>query len=100
MIYHPAMNFGLNKKVISFIGLFFLASISLHAFAHIDESPLELNDESECLSCNYEMSADIEIALNTRERTYVAIDGLGIPKTPDLQFSKSFDSQAPPKIKI
>ena len=94
------MNFGLNKKVISFIGLFFLASISLHSFAHIDESPLELNDESECLSCHNEMSADIEIALNTLKRTYVAIDGLEIPKTPDLQFSKSFDSQAPPKIKI
>ena len=98
MIYHPAMNFGLNKKVISFIGLFFLASISLHSFAHIDESPLELNDESECLSCHNEMSPDIEIALNTPKRTYLAIEDLGIPKTPDLQLSKPFYSQAPPKI--
>ena len=91
------MNFGLNKKVISFIGLFFLASISLHSFEHIDESPLELNHESECLSCHNEMSADIEIALNTPKRNYVEIDDLGIPKNPDLQLSKSFDSQAPPK---
>ena len=94
------MNFGLNKKVISFIGLFFLASISLHSFAHIDESPLELNDESECLSCHNEMSPDIEIALNTPKRTYVAIDGLGSPNIPDLQFTKPFNSQPPPKIKI
>ena len=94
------MYFGLSKKVISFIGLFFLASISLHSFAHIDESPLEHNDESECLSCHNEMSLDIEIALNTPKKTYVAIDGPGIPKIPDLQFSKPFNSQAPPKIKI
>ena len=92
------MNFGLNKKVISFIGLFFLASISLHSFAHIDESPLELNDQSECLSCHNEVSADIDIAFNTTKKTYVAIEGMGIPKTPDLQLSKPFYSQAPPKI--
>ena len=94
------MNFGLNKKVISFIGLFFLASISLHSFAHIDESPLELNDQSECLSCHNEVSADIDIVFNTSKKTYVAIEDVGIPKTPDLQFSKPFYSQAPPKIKI
>ena len=92
------MNFGLNKKVISFIGLFFLASISLHSFAHIDESPLELNDQSECLSCHNEVSADIDIAFNTHKKTYVAIEDVGIPKTPDLQLSKPFYSQAPPKI--
>ena len=92
------MNFGLNKKVISFIGLFFLASISLHSFAHIDESPLELNDQSECLSCHNEVSADIDIAFNTAKKTYVAIEDVGIPKTPDLQLSKPFYSQAPPKI--
>ena len=98
MIYHPAMNFGLNKKVISFIGLFFLASISLHSFAHIDESPLELNDQSECLPCHNEVSADIDIAFNTPKKTYAAIEDAGIPKTPDLQLSKPFYSQAPPKI--
>ena len=92
------MNFGLNKKVISFIGLFFLASISLHSFAHIDESPLELNDQSECLSCHNEVSADIDIVLNTSKKTYVPIEDVGIPKTPDLQLSKPFYSQAPPKI--
>ena len=98
MIYHPAMNFGLNKRVISFIGLFFLASISLHSFAHIDESPLELNDQSECLSCHNEVSADIDIVFNTSKKTYVPIEDVGIPKTPDLQLSKPFYSQAPPKI--
>ena len=94
------MDFGLNKKVISFIGLFFLASISLHSFAHIDESPLEFNQQSECLTCHNEISADIEITLSSTKRTYVAIEVEGIPKTPDLQLSKPFFSQAPPKIKI
>ena len=92
------MNFGLNKKVISFIGLFFLASISLHSFAHIEESPLEHDDQSECLSCYNEVSADIDIVLNTSKKTYVPIEDVGIPKTPDLQLSKPFYSQAPPKI--
>jgi len=94
------MNFGLNKKVISFIGLFFLVSISLHSFAHIDENPLELNDQSECLSCHNEVSPDIDIVFSTSKKTYVAIADVGIPKTPDLQLSKPFYSQAPPKIKI
>ena len=94
------MKFGLNTKVISFIGLFFLASISLHSFEHIDESPLDYVEESECLTCNNDISADIEIVSNTPKRTYVAIEEVGIPKTPDLQFSKPFYSQAPPKIKI
>ena len=77
MIYHPAMNFGLNKKVISFIGLFFLVSISLHSFAHIDESPLELNDQSECLSWHNEVSPDIDIVFNTSKKTYVPIADVG-----------------------
>ena len=68
------MNFGLNKKVISFIGLFFLASISLHSFAHIDESPLAFNQQSACLTCTNEISADIAITLNSTQRTYVALE--------------------------
>lgn len=94
------MNLGLNKKVISFIGLFFLFSISLHSFAHIDEGLSELDDHSECLSCHNEVSADIDVVLNTSKKTYVAIADQGIPKTSDLQLNKPFYSQAPPKIKI
>ena len=54
------MNLGRHSKSISFIGLFFLASISLHSFAHIDESPLEDHAEFECQSCQNEISPDIE----------------------------------------
>ena len=60
MIYYPAMNLSRKNKSISFIGLFFLASISLHSFAHIDESPLEDHAEFECQSCQNEISPDIE----------------------------------------
>ena len=54
------MNLSRKSKSISFIGLFFLASISLHSFAHIDESPLEDHAEFECQSCQNEISPDIE----------------------------------------
>ena len=94
------MNLSINCKVISFIGLFFLASISLHSFAHIGESPLEFNEHSECLSCHNELSADIDISLNNSKKTYSIIDDFGIPKNPELQLSKAFCSQAPPKINI
>ena len=80
--------------------LFMLGAFSLHSITHIDESQEEDNDVSECLSCHNEMSPDIEIALNAPKRTYIAIEDMGIPKTPDFQISKPFNSQAPPQIKI
>ena len=54
------MNFGLKSKTISFIGLFFIASISLHSFAHIDEAQLNEGPQLECLTCHYEVSSDVE----------------------------------------
>ena len=94
------MNFGLKSKTISFIGLFFLASISLHSFAHIDESPIELNQEEECQSCHNEIASDVAIVSYTLKKTFILIEETGIPKSPDLQSIKPFYSQAPPKIKI
>ena len=55
------MDLGRKSKSISFIGLFFLASIALHSFAHIDEAPLTEGPELECLSCHNEVSSDIEV---------------------------------------
>ena len=55
------MDFGRKSKSISFIGLFFFASISLHSFAHIDESPLSQETELECLTCHNEFSSDVEV---------------------------------------
>ena len=94
------MNLGRNSKVISFIGLFFLASISLHSFAHIDESPLEDHAEFECQSCQNEISPDIEF-FEVKSEVYFTK-----PKSQDgsrnlyLQLSKPYFSQAPPKIII
>ena len=55
------MNLGLKRKTISFIGLFFLASISLHSFAHIDETPLTERPQLECQTCLNEVSSDLEV---------------------------------------
>ena len=94
------MNLSRKSKSISFIGLFFLASISLHSFAHIDESPLEDNAEFECQSCQNEISPDIEF-FEVKSEVYFTK-----PKTPEgsrnlyLQLNKPFSAQAPPKIII
>ena len=94
------MNLGLKSKTISFIGLFFLASISLHSFAHIDEASLTEGPELECLTCHYEVSSDIEVfVLFPKEIFPQLVDQepfKGIP----LQVNKPFNSQAPPKINI
>ena len=93
------MDLGLKSKTISFIGLFFLASISLHSFAHIDESPIELNQQEECQSCHNEIASDVAIVSYTLKKTFILIEEIGSPKSPDLQSIKRFYSQAPPNIK-
>ena len=100
MIYHPAMNFGLNKKVISFIGLFFLASISLHSFAHIDESPLIQETQSECHTCHNEIASDIEVFVFIPNEIFPKLVDQNLPLKVNLQDRKPFNSQAPPKINI
>ena len=94
------MNFGLKSKTISFIGLFFLASISLHSFAHIDEAPLTVSPQLECLTCHYEASSDVEV--------FVFIPTEILPPLVDLKFfqafsfpvHKTFNSPAPPSFPI
>ena len=54
------MQFKLNNKSITFLGLFFLASISLHSFAHIDDDIIEAKPQIECQSCLNEIALDIE----------------------------------------
>ena len=72
------MNRGLKSKTISFIGLFFLASISLHSFAHIDESPIELNQQEECQSCHNEIASDVAIVSYTPKKTFILIEELSL----------------------
>ena len=94
------MNLGWNSKSISFIGLFFLASISLHSFAHIDESPLEDHAEFECQSCQNEISPDIEFFEVKSEVYFTKPKIQEGPRNLYLQLKKPFFAQAPPKIII
>ena len=100
MIYYPAMNLGSNGKVISFIGLFFLASISLHSFAHIDESPIEHHAESECQSCHNEISSDVELFAFVPKKYFIKRKNFDSSYKLYLQLSIPYSSQAPPKIII
>jgi hypothetical protein len=94
------MNLGLKSKTISFIGLFFLASISLHSFAHIDEVPLIEGPELECLTCHYEVSSDVEVFVFIPKKIFPQLVDQRPSKDFSLQVNKPFNSQAPPKINI
>jgi hypothetical protein len=94
------MKFGLKRKTISFIGLFFLASISLHSFAHIDEAPLTEGPQLECLTCHYEASADVEVFIFIPNKIFPQLADQKSPQDFSLQVNKPFNSQAPPKINI
>ena len=94
------MNLGLKSKTISFIGLFFFASISLHSFAHIDESPLSQETELECLTCHNEFSSDVEVYVFIPNENFPKLVDENLPLKVNLQDRKPFNSQAPPKISI
>ena len=100
MIYYPAMNLGRNSKVITLIGLFFLASISLHSFAHIDESPIEYHAEAECQTCHNDISPEVEFFAFIQKKYFSEFNGFESPDKLYLQLSKPYFSQAPPKIII
>ena len=94
------MNFGLKSKTISFIGLFFLASISLHSFAHIDETPLTERPQLECQTCINEVSSDLEVFVFIPNEIFPKLVDQNLPLKVNLQDRKPFNSQAPPKINI
>ena len=94
------MNLELKSKSISFIGLCFLASISLHSFAHIDESPLIVEAELECQTCNNEISSDLEVLVFIPNENFPKLVDENLPLKVNLQDRKPFNSQAPPKINI
>ena len=94
------MNLELKSKNISFIGLCFLASISLHSFAHIDESPLIVETELECQTCNNEISSDLEVLVFIPNENFPKLVDENLPLKVNLQDCKPYNSQAPPKINI
>ena len=94
------MNYGRKSRSISFIGLFFLASIALHSFAHIDEAPLNAELEEECLTCHNEISSDIEVFVFIPREILPKLEDVNLPLKVNLQDRKPYNSQAPPKINI
>tara|TARA_B100000287_G_C20339475_1_gene665209 strand:- start:31 stop:315 length:285 start_codon:yes stop_codon:yes gene_type:complete len=94
------MNFGIKSKTISFIGLFFLASISLHSFAHIEESLITEGPQLECQTCHNEISSEIDVFVFIPEEIFSQPVDQNLPQNFPLQQDKPFNSQAPPKIRI
>ena len=94
------MNLGPKSKTISFIGLFFFASISLHSFAHIDESPLSQETELECTTCHNEIASGVEVFVFIPNENFPELVDENLPLKVNLQDHKPFNSQAPPKINI
>ena len=94
------MNFGLKSKTISFIGLFFLASISLHSFAHIDEAPLTEGPQLECLTCHYEASSDVEVFVFIHNEIFPQLVAQKSPQDFSFQVNKPFNSPAHPHLSI
>ena len=94
------MRFKLNDKSITFLGLFFLASISLHSFAHIDETPLTEKPQLECQTCLNEVSSDLEVFVFIPSEIFPQIVDQESSQDFSLQVNKPFHSQAPPKINI
>ena len=94
------MQFKLNNKFITFLGLFFLASISLHSYAHIDDDIIEAKPQIECQSCLNEIALDIASFSFITKVVYEKLSSIEISQNYFLELKKSFNSQAPPKIKI
>ena len=92
------MRFKLNNKSITFLGLFFLASISLHSFGHIEENSIEVQPQIECQSCQNEISSDIESFSYISEDFQKEFFSLEFSQDFYPELKKSFNSQAPPKI--
>jgi len=94
------MRFKLNDKSITFLGLFFLASISLHSFAHIDDDIIQAKPQIECQSCLNKAASDIELFSFITKVFYKNLSSIEISQSYFLELQKSFNSQAPPKINI
>ena len=89
-----------NNKLLTFIGLFFLASLSLHSFAHIEDNLVDDNPLAECQSCNNEVSSDIEVLPYVTQAIQRELSSFIVSKAFYPELKKPFNSQAPPKILI
>ena len=89
-----------NNKLLTFIGLFFLASLSLHSFVHIEDNFVDDKPLAECQSCNNEVSSDIEVLPYVTQAIQRELSSFIVSKAFYPELKKPFNSQAPPKILI
>ena len=89
-----------NNKLLTFIGLFFLASLSLHSFAHIEDNLVDDKPLIECQSCHNEVSSDIEVLPYVTQAIQRELSSFTVSKAFYPELKKPFNSQAPPKILI
>lgn len=89
-----------NNKLLTFIGLFFLASLSLHSFAHIEDNFVDDKPLAECQSCHNEVSSDIEVLPYVTQAIQRELSSFIVSKAFYPELKKPFNSQAPPKILI
>ena len=87
-----------NNKLISFIGLFFLASLSLHSFAHFEDNLVDDKPLIECQSCHNEVSTNIEILPYVTQAIQRELTSFIVSKAFYPELKKPFNSQAPPKV--
>lgn len=89
-----------NNKLLTFIGLFFLANLSLHSFEHIEENFVDDKPLVECQSCHNEVSSDIEVLPYVTQAIQRELSSFIVSKAFYPELKKPFNSQAPPKILI
>tara|TARA_Y100000389_G_scaffold101448_1_gene98245 strand:+ start:3753 stop:4025 length:273 start_codon:yes stop_codon:yes gene_type:complete len=87
-----------NNKLLTFIGLFFLASVSLHSFAHIEDNLVDDKPLIECQSCHNEVSTNIEILPYVTQAIQRELSSFIVSKAFYPELKKPFNSQAPPKV--
>ena len=87
-----------NNKLLTLIGLFFLISVSLHSFAHIDDNLLDDKPLIECQSCHNEVSSNIEVLPYVTQAIQRELTSFIVSKAFYPELKKPFNSQAPPKI--
>ena len=87
-----------NNKLLTFIGLFFLASVSLHSFAHIEDNLVDDKPLIECQFCHNEVSSNIEILPYVAQAIQRELTSFIVSKAFYPELKKPFNSQAPPKV--
>jgi|MEHZ01.4.fsa_nt_MEHZ011203077.1_2 hypothetical protein len=89
---------GSNNKLITFIGLFFLASISLHSFAHVSENLIEMKPQIECESCQSKDATHTPAVILLSGAKFIDMLDSSILRVEHFTNKQSYHSQAPPKI--